>query len=197
MGPRRTKLSTLVLASAALLVAGCGAGASNLGVAHLKTDASSGVGAAGPSSGSPEAAALAFAGCMRTNGVPDFPDPNAGGGFRFHTGAGVDPSSRAFKEAQAKCKKFLPPGPGSGPPPSAKTLAHFLTVARCMRVHGVPEFPDPRTTAPSNPLAALGGRGGVISNIEGVIFVFPGRIGEQSPAFTRAAAACAFPLHNH
>jgi hypothetical protein len=197
MGPRRPKLSTLVLASAALLVAGCGAGTANPGVAHLKTDSSSGVGAAGPSSSSPEAAALAFAGCMRTNGVPDFPDPNAGGGFRFRSGAGVDPSSPAFKAAQAKCKKFLPPGPGSGPPPSAKTLAHFLTVARCMRVHGVPEFPDPGTTAPANPLAALGGRGGLISDIEGVIFVFPGRIDEQSPAFTRAAATCAFPLHNH
>ncbi len=99
----------------------------------------------------------------------------AGGGFLFHTGAGVDPSSPAFKAAQAKCKKFLPPGPGSGSPPSAKTLAHYLTVARCMRQHGVPEFPDPRTTAPSNPRAALGSGGGVISDIEGVIFVFPGR----------------------
>ncbi len=67
-----------------------------------------------------------------------------------------------------------------------------------MRRHGVPEFPDPRTTAPSDPRAALGdGGGGIISDIEGVIFVFAGRIDQQSPAFTRAAAACAFPLHNH
>ena len=74
---------------------------------------------------------------------------------------------------------------------------HFLTVARCMRQHGVPEFPDPRTTAPSNPRAALGDGGGVISDIEGAIFIFPARIDQQSPAFTRAAAACAFPLHDH
>ncbi len=120
----------------------------------------------------------------------------SGGGFLFHTGGG-DPSSPAFKAAQTKCKKFLPPGPGSGSPPSAKTLAHYLTVARCMRQHGVPEFPDPRTTAPSDPRAALGGGGGVISDIEGVIFVFPSTIDQQSPTFTRAAAACAFPLHNH
>ncbi len=210
MAPRRINLSAVVLASAALLVAGCGGGSPDPGVARLSSGTSSGgisgggtsggtetvAGAAGPG-GSPEAAALAFAGCMRANGVPHFPDPKAGGGFLFHTGAGADPSSPAFKAAQAKCKKFLPPGPGSGSPPSAKTLAHFLTVARCMRQHGVPEFPDPRTTAPSNPSAALGGSGGVISDIEGVIFVFPGRIDEQSPAFTRAAAACAFPLHNH
>lgn len=202
MAPRRISLSAGVLASAVLLVAGCGGGSANSGVAHLKTGSSSaasssGVGPGGPSSGSPEAAALAFAGCMRTNGVPHFPDPKAGGGFLFHTGGGVDPSSPAFKAAQAKCKKLLPPGPGSGAPPSAKTLAHFLTVARCMRLHGVPEFPDPRTAAPADPLAAVGGRGGVISDIEGVIFIFPGRIDHQSPAFARAAAECAFPLHDH
>jgi hypothetical protein len=195
----------VVLASAALLVAGCGGGSSNPGVARLSSGTSSAgtpnaatsADAIGPGSGSPEAAALAFAGCMRANGVPHFPDPKAGGGFLFHRGAGVDPSSPAFKAAQTKCKKFLPPGPGSGSPPSAKTLAHFLAVARCMRQHGVPEFPDPRTTAPSNPRAALGSGGGVISDIEGVIFVFGGTVDRQSPAFTRAAAACAFPLHNH
>jgi hypothetical protein len=200
MVPRRVNLSAVVLASAALLAAGCGEGSADPGVARLSSGTSSAGtsnAATGPGSGSPEAAALAFAGCMRANGVPHFPDPRAGGGFLFRTGAGVNPSSPAFKAAQAKCKKFLPPGPGSGPPPSAKTLAHYLTLARCMRQHGVPEFPDPRTTAPSDPLAAMGGRGGVISDIEGVIFVFPGRIGQQSPAFTRAAAACAFPLHNH
>ena len=200
MAPSRVNLSAVVLASAALLAAGCGGGSANPGVARLSSgtsNAGTSNAATGPGSGSPEAAALAFAGCMRANGVPHFPDPKAGGGFLFHTGAGADPSSPAFKAAQAKCKKFLPPGPGSGSPPSAKILAHYLTVARCMRQHGVPEFPDPRTTAPSNPRTAVGSGGGVISDIEGVIFIFPGRIDQQSPEFTQAAAACAFPLHNH
>ena len=39
--------------------------------------------------------------------------------------------------------------------------------------------------------------GGVISDIDGVILVFPSTIDEQSPQFTLAAAECAFPLHNH
>jgi hypothetical protein len=201
MAPRRIDLSAVVLASVALAVVSCGGGSSNPGVAHLSgassTVSSTATGASAAGSDSPEAAALAFAGCMRANGVPHFPDPKAGGGFLFHTGVGADPSSPAFKAAQTKCKKFLPPGPGSGAPPSAKTLVHYLTVAQCMRRHGVPEFPDPRTTAPPNPRAALGSGGGVISDIEGVIFIFPGRIAQQSPAFTRAAAECAFPLHNH
>jgi hypothetical protein len=196
---RRINLRAVVFASVALLIAGCGGGSAKPGVARLSSGGSKAAisnGASGPSVESPEATGLAFAGCMRAHGLPNFPDPQAGGGFLFHTGAGADPSSPAFKAAQAKCKKYLPPGPGSGSPPSAKTLAHYLTVAQCMRRHGVPEFPDPRTTAPSDPRAALGG-GGVISDIEGVIFLFPAKIDQQSLAFTRAAAACAFPLHNH
>lgn len=192
-------LSVAVLAAVAVLLVGCGSSSSSPGVAQLSSNTSSaatGDGAASPGSGSPETAALALAECMRANGVPNFPDPKAGGGFLFHTGTGVDPSSPAFKAAQAKCKRFLPEGPGSGSPPSAQTLAHYLTIAKCMRRHSISDFPDPRTTAPSNPRAALGGSG-VISDIEGVILIFPSTIDEQSPVFTRAAAACAFPLHNH
>jgi hypothetical protein len=65
-----------------------------------------------------------------------------------------------------------------------------------MRQHGVPDFPDPRTSVPPNPLGSDSGAG-VISDIEGVILIFPSTIDEQAPVFTRAAAACAFPLHNH
>jgi hypothetical protein len=106
----------------------------------------------------------------------------------------MNPSSPAFKAAQAKCRHFMPPGPGSGPAPSPQTLAKFLRIARCMRQHGVYDFPDPRTSVPSNP---FGSGSGVISDIEGVILVFGSTLDEQSPVFTRAAAACTFPLHNH
>jgi hypothetical protein len=193
-------LGALALASVAVLIAGCGGGSSsNGGVAHLSSNAGSSTtigSAAGQGSGSPEAEALAYANCMRSHGMPNFPDPKPGGGFLFHASPETI-SSPAFKAAQAKCQKLLPEGPGSGPPPSAQTLAHYLKVAQCMRTHGVPDFPDPRTTVPPNPRAVLKGGGGVISDIEGVILVFPGTIDEQSPLFTRAAATCAFPLHNH
>jgi hypothetical protein len=106
----------------------------------------------------------------------------------------MNPSSPVFKAAQAKCRHFMPPGPGSGPPPSPQTLAYFLKVAQCMRKHGVYDFPDPRTSVPSNP---FGSGTGVISDIEEVILIFPSTIDQQSPMFTQAAAACAFPLHNH
>ncbi len=188
----------------AALLAGCGGGgaSSDTGVAHLATTvASTGTGGAstgataGSESGSPESQELAFAKCMRVHGVPNFPDPSPGGGFEIRKGSGDEPSSPAFQRARAECKGVLPPGPGSGPPPSAQTLARFLRIAQCMRAHGAPRFPDPMTRAPANPFGS--GKVGVLSDIEGVILVFPSALEMQSPAFTRAAAECGFPLHNH
>lgn len=204
---RLTRKRACVLTAAALLsgvlVAGCGGSSPSPTVARLGATTTSGStaaagggeGSSGPSSPSTlDSDALAYAKCMRANGMPNFPDPKAGGGFLFHVRAGMNPSSPESKAAQAKCRHFMPPGPGSGPPPSPQTLAKFLNVARCMRQHGVEDFPDPRTSVPSNP---FGSGAGVISDIEGVILIFPSTIDEQSPVFTRASTACAFPLHNH
>jgi hypothetical protein len=134
---------------------------------------------------------------MRSNGVPAFPAPNAGGGGFFIKG-GVSPSSPAFKAAQAKCHSLMPrtglSGPGLSGNASPQIFAHYVKVARCMRQHGISAFPDPRTSVPANP---FGGGVGVISDIEGAIFIFPQTIDQQAPAFTKAAGACGFPLHNH
>jgi hypothetical protein len=202
--PPRARLLTAATAllSVTLAVAGCGGSSSPPGVAQLSSgkDASS---ASSESSGSsperpanPQQAMLAFAKCMRANGVSNFPDPNPSGGFLVREG--LDRSSPLFEAAQAKCHKLLPgggpPGPGATTNPSPHTLAKMLNIARCMREHGIYDFPDPRTSVPSNP---FGSGTGVISDIEGVILVFPSTIDQQSPTFTRAAGACAFPLHNH
>jgi hypothetical protein len=205
--PRARLLSATALLSVASAIAGCGGSPSPSNtIAHLPSEKDTSPashesnGSTPESTASPEQAGLAFAKCMRSNGVPNFPDPTAGGGFLFHTGAGIDPSSPAFEAAQAKCRKLLPsggapPGPGASTNPSPQILAKFLRVARCMREHGVDDFPDPRTSVPSDPFGSAGR--GVISDIEGVILIFGSTIDQQSPAFTRAAAVCAFPLHNH
>jgi hypothetical protein len=204
--PPRGRLLTAAALLGMVLVAGCGGSSPSSTVARLGSTSISGSNAAtgggAASSGSPSpsalgADALAFAKCMRASGVPDFSDPKPGGGFLFHASPGRI-SSPVFKAAQAKCHKLLPgggpPGPGSTTNASPQTLARFLKVARCMREHGVDDFPDPRTSVPSKP---FGSGNGVISDIEGVILIFPSTIDQQSPTFTRAAAACAFPLHNH
>jgi hypothetical protein len=201
---RAHRHTATALLGVALALAGCGGSSSSPGVAHLsstqdaRSASSEGGGASPESPVSQEQEQIAYAKCMRSDGVPNFPDPTGGGGFFLHTG--VNPASPAFKEAQAKCQKLLPgggpPGPGARTNPSPQTLAKMLSIARCMRQHGVYDFPDPRTSVPSNAFGAHGGAG-VISDIEGVILVFPSTIDQQAPQFTRAAATCAFPLHNH
>jgi hypothetical protein len=50
---------------------------------------------------------IANAQCMRTHGVPNFPDPNfQGGGVRvqFGPGTGINPQSPAFQNAARQCK---------------------------------------------------------------------------------------------
>jgi signal transduction histidine kinase len=79
------------------------------------------------------------------------------------------------------------PRPGSTTHPSAHALAHWRTVARCMRQHGVSGFPDPTTSFP----ASLSPSGGVVADREGAILVIAETV-EQSPAFARASNACGY-----
>jgi hypothetical protein len=159
----------LAVAGIVALVAGCGSSPSS-GVARL--------GGEGSSSGHPAAAAsgpksaLAFAECMRSHGLPGFPDP--GSDNRFSIGTGVDPGSSQFSAAQKACRSLLPTGgtslttQGSGGNLSQDKQAQLLRLARCMRSHGVPNFPDPTSQG---------------------IALSPG-IDPKSPQFQAATQAC-------
>jgi hypothetical protein len=149
--------------------------------AHSGTTATTG-GGSGP---------LAFAKCMRANGVPNFPDPQPGGGTRFAIPAGANPAAPAFREAQGKCQKLLGGGlPGSGPPASAHTMAKLVRIAVCMRAHGISEFPDPRASMPAH---IDPGAYQVITNYDGAILLFPVTLGIGSPAYREALTACGAP----
>ncbi|HVC86665.1 MAG TPA: hypothetical protein VNC40_04470 [Gaiellaceae bacterium] len=185
-----------MLAAAAVVgLAACGGGSKPppvAGVGATTTSAS----AVAPTQTQLQESLLKFAACMRANGEPNFPDPSSGG-FQFRVGSGVDPSSPAFGTAHAKCAKFLPIGaglaPGAQTHPTTQWLAQMVKAAECMRGHGIPNFPDPGTSVPRS----LGAGVREVSDIDGVIFVFPSSLDPQSPAFVRAAVACKFPLHNH
>ena len=56
-------------------------------------------------------AELAFAQCMQTHGVPNFPDPTAQGAIQVP--AGVDPNSPTYQKAFGECRSKLP-GNGNG-----------------------------------------------------------------------------------
>jgi hypothetical protein len=62
---------------------------------------------------------LAYARCMRSHGLPNFPDPSGQGGFAIGQDSGIDPKSAQFKAAQEACKDLLPGEPGAqgGPQP--------------------------------------------------------------------------------
>lgn len=65
-----------------------------------------GISGGGGAGGSHNSQLLAFAHCMQTHGVPQFPDPTAGGAIGLPQG--VDPNSPSFQAAWHKCQKNLP-----------------------------------------------------------------------------------------
>ncbi len=53
------------------------------------------------------AAALKYAACMRSNGVPDFPDPNGQGLIQINNATGsLDASSPQFQKAETACNSL-------------------------------------------------------------------------------------------
>ena len=67
-------------------------------------------------------------------------------------GSARAPKAPPSRQAQNACKNLLPDRglPGEGPPPSETTFDRLVKIARCMRQHGIAEFPDPRATRPTN-----------------------------------------------
>jgi hypothetical protein len=167
----KMNLGMVVLASAALLLAGCGGSSSSSGVAHLSTGTSSGSPASGGGSSSPESSAstqqkmVAYSQCMRTHGVPEFPEPTEGKLLLHssdHNGhvTGPNPESAQFQAAQKVCGKLAPNG---GKAPSAAEQAKMqesaLNFSKCMRSHGVPNFPDPEFHSGGGVGIRIGGKG--------------------------------------
>jgi hypothetical protein len=86
-----------------------------------------------------EEAGRRYAQCIRDNGVPDFPDPDADG--RFSKGE-HDPDDPKLRAAQEECRDLAPGGEhqDTGDPASVEQMRQY---AQCMRDNGVPDFPDP------------------------------------------------------
>jgi hypothetical protein len=208
---RRTRLVALATLVSGVVVAGCGgstpslttaaaAGATSAAsttsanhstTAGKRTATGGGAGSSGSAGpGAGRSGPLAFAECMRANGVPNFPDPSPGRGMLFSL-AGLDTSAPAFEAAQTKCQKLMGPGlplPGSRTHPSAQTMAKLLGIARCVRGHGVPQFPDPQTSVPPHPAGIQ-----EITDFDGAILLFPSTINLQAPAYRQALTACGAP----
>ncbi len=131
---------------------------------------------------------LAFSACMRSHGVPSFPDPSTGGGGLNLNGTGINPFSPSFKTAQATCHKLLPGGGPGAHPASEQQKEQLVATSECMRRHGVSGFPDPTSTPPTSP-KGYSIMEGLASNL---FLLVPSTIDVRSPAFKRAAKTCHF-----
>jgi hypothetical protein len=128
---------------------------------------------------------LQFASCMRSHGVPNFPDPKANGAGVLKvqsTGGntevnGVSVNGPAFQGAMQACKSDLPNG-GKPQPLSESRRNAMLAFSACMRRHGLPNFPDPTFN----------------DGQAGLIFRRSSGIDPNSPAFQAAQKACASDL---
>jgi hypothetical protein len=84
-----------------------------------------------------------FSSCMRKHGVSNFPDPNSQGVIQFGSDLGINPKSPTFQSAQSVCQKLLPNGGQPTPQQQAKMQQQLLAFSKCMRAHGLKDFPDP------------------------------------------------------
>jgi hypothetical protein len=128
-----------------------------------------------------------YSACMRSHGVPDFPDPatsqsgqNSFGvdGYNFNLPANLNPQAPAYQSAEKQCQGLIGFG-GGGPARNsaivAKARQAALAHAQCMREHGVPNFPDPTVSSVGGAIVQRSGARG---------------INPRSPAFQQAQKIC-------
>jgi hypothetical protein len=141
-----------------VLLAGCGGGAKAPSVASLGTTPSSnsrssssslfptGVGGNGASMSTEVgtgAAGMHFAACMRSHGVPGFPDPDSRGTLTITVSPSLNPSAPVFQRAEGVCQRLLPATKPLIQARQQQMQQRLLALAACMRSQGFPHYPDP------------------------------------------------------
>jgi hypothetical protein len=144
----------IILAGLALLAAACSGGPSSTG-------------SGGSPAGEGSRSTVAFSHCMRSHGVPHYPDPGSNGTLPKADPQRLGVSTARFDATQRACQHLLP---STGVSLSAGSLQQCylaevcpralvqeamnagLKFARCMRSHGAPNWPDPTIDAKGRPL---------------------------------------------
>jgi len=170
---------TAAAIAAATLIAACGSNSPS------PPSSSSSGGQNNASQAQAQQGILNFARCMRSRGVPNFPDD-----LNFKNIPGINQASPAFKTAQTACQHLLPVKTPPAAAPSLRTHAKLVRLSNCLRAHGYPSIPDPRPNPPpqggspeGNPYGTLYGEGDYWIGI-------PNSIDAHGAAFVRTARAC-------
>lgn len=152
--------AVIATASLALLVSACSGSAS-----------ATGSGGASNAGGSPSSlSAVGYSHCMRSHGVPNFPDPDSSGQLPKGDAQRFGVSSSQLQAARQACQQLLPNNGGAINADSIQqcmmaddcpqALVQQLVneernFARCMRSHGVPNWPDPTIDSEGRPVFAI------------------------------------------
>jgi len=133
----------------------------------------SGIGSSGPAyvSGSTTSASnVAYSACMRSHGVPNYPDPDSSGQLPKPDAHHLGVNSTQLQATQQACQHLLPNtgraiNVGSVQQcmeaddcPRAlvqQVLTQERRFAQCMRSRGVPNWPDPVTDSQGRPVFAI------------------------------------------
>ena len=152
--PPAARIAAAIIATAglALLVSACGSGSPSTTVAGRSSTAR----------GSANSQLVAFSRCMRSNRVPNFPDPQRGQtNAKFPGAQQLRVSSSQYLAAEGACAHLLPNAGQATPAASAQMLSKMVLFSQCMRSHGVPNWPDPTSGPDGTPGFNLVGINGI------------------------------------
>jgi hypothetical protein len=145
----------------AMLAAACGGSPASAG------------GSSSPGRAATPPSAVAYSECVRSHGIPNFPDPPSDGGIAKASAQQLGVSSSRLQTAQRACQHLIPATGGAvqqqeqqcfaardcSPDVVRELLNVMLRFARCMRTHGVPDFPDPTTDPQGQPFFNVSAHG--------------------------------------
>jgi hypothetical protein len=145
----RTATVMIAIVGLALLAAACSG-----------SPASSGPGGSSNAGGSANSQLLAFSRCMRSHGVPSFPDPSSSN-VKVPGAQQLGVSSSQLQAAENACQHLLPVGTNDQFPPAEVQLLlpGMRRFSQCMRSHGLPNFPDPTTDSQGRPVFPVSSAG--------------------------------------
>jgi hypothetical protein len=170
-GLRRAAFRGLTIAGViglSLLASACGH-SSGAKVAQVDTNKSAKGSGSSSASGSHDP--RAFSACMRSHGVPNFPDPDSSGRIRIPST--IDDRLPTVQAAYHSCRNLAPSEDSLTGQGDVMQQDQLLAFAKCMRSHGVPAFPDPQ-----------------VVNDHIRLRVTAGQIDPNSPLVIAAEAAC-------